>query len=405
MAGGDALAGRSATRADPKPKGGPSAPLNLNRRGLLIAGGGLLVAGGAAFALFTRDTSLSSSAHPLQIAWTKRMAQVSGEPFAGIALAGTDALVGAHRVGDDGDDHLLALRIGANGDIRQTFELPERGSRAHAVLPAADGGAYVAGESGSSSVLVRLDRDWKSLWVQKYGDGSISSLMPRAGGVVAGVEGVGTSGMAKLVFLSEKGVVEHSVAMADMQGDSVQGVVQLPGGDFAVLGMRVSEEGTYAWVARRPPQGEEAWRIRLTGLLRYTNGWGIVAANGKIYVTGRTKATEDDPAIGSSSCGSIPKAAGRNGRSRTRGQAPSSGRGFAVAGEGSAPRLYVAGWAGNPHASQWAQVGPDGICCGPRSIGRRPAWRPAPRDWRSLPTAPASASAWRRRTTRPCILL
>jgi hypothetical protein len=336
------------------------APLALNRRGVLIAGGGLLVAGGAAFALLTRDTSLSSSARPLRIAWSKRLAQVSGEPFAGVALAGADALVGAHRIGDDGDDRLLALRIGANGDIRQTFELPERGSRAHAILPAADGGAYVAGESGSISVLARLGRDWKPVWVQKYGEGSISSLMARAGGVVAGMEGSASSNAAKLLFLSDKGVLEQSVAMADLAGDSVQGVAQLPGGDFAVLGMRVSEEGTYAWVARRPSQGEEAWRIRLTGLLRFTNGWGIAAANGKIYVTGRTKPAEDESGYRLFVMRLDPESGRTEWSFQDKGQAPSSGRGFAVVGMGGAPRLYLAGWAGKPRASQWAQVGPDG---------------------------------------------
>jgi hypothetical protein len=332
----------------------------VNRRGLIIAGGGLLVAGGAAFVLLTRDTSLSSSARPLRIAWSKRIAPVSGEPFAGIALAGADALVGAHRVGEDGDDHLLALRIGANGDVRQTFEFPEPGSRAHAILPAADGGAYVAGESGSASLLVRLNRDWKTVWVQKYGEGSISSLMPRPGGVVAGMEGIQSSGTAKLMFLSEKGLLERSAAMADLQGDSVQSVAQLPGGDFAVLGMRVNEEGTYAWVARRPPQGEEAWRIRLTGLSRFTNGWGIVSANGKIYVTGRTKPAEAESGYRLFVMRLDPESGRTEWSFQDPGQAPSSGRGLAVAGEGSAPRLYVAGWAGDPHASQWAQVGPDG---------------------------------------------
>jgi hypothetical protein len=43
-----------------------------------------------------------------------------------------------------------------------------------------------------------------------------------------------------------------------------------------------------------------------------------------------------------------------------QGRAPSSGRAFAVVGEGSAPRLYIAGWVGSPHASRWAQVGPAG---------------------------------------------
>jgi serine/threonine protein kinase len=339
----------------------------ISRRALLIAGGGIVLAGGAAFALFNRDTSLSASARPLRVAWTRPFARLSTEPYAAVAVTANGAMVAAHRVGDDDNDYLLALNIDDAGTASATFVSPDPGSRGHAILPTADGGAWVGGESGSSkSTLVRLGKDWKPVWTRTYADGSITSIMPRQGGIVAGLEGPQNSGAAKLLYIADDGSLQSDLTLLDRQGDSVQNVAQLPDRGIAVLGLRIDERIVGGqtrrisglWVARLAENGEEKWRVSESGL-GYANGWDIAEANGDLYVTGRTNADGED-------------ASWRMLLMRISGQGkklwskwdypgvPSSGRGLAAVGSGGGTSLYLAGWAGNPHAPRWSQIGPDG---------------------------------------------
>ena len=226
MAGGDAVAGRSASRAHPKRSGGrrpaqPQSPRPPHRR--------RRAAGRRRRRLRALHPGYQPTARPARSRLrgpANRWSPASPSPaLSSPAPTPWSARTGSARTATTTFSRSASGPTATPADLRISGAL-----HACPCRPSGGGRWRLCGRrSGSSSVLVRLDRDWKSLWIQKYGDGSISPLMPRAGGVVAGVEGVGSSGMAQLVFLSEKGVVEHSVAMADMQGDSVQGVVPLPG--------------------------------------------------------------------------------------------------------------------------------------------------------------------------------
>ena len=343
----------------PQPTGAAAIPPGFSRRGLLIAGGGLVVAGAASFALLSRDTSLSGSQRPLRPAWTKRIALVApfGDPFAAVAVANGQALVAAQQFAD-GSEQLLALRIDGNGAATGRYLSTEAGSAGHAVLPAADGGAWVGGGSGSKSLLVRLDKDWKPVWSQNYGEGSITSILPRSNGVIAGMQGPLMSGTARLLFVRGDGTVERDSTLLDRQGDSIQGIAPLPDGDLAVLGGRNLEGQIELWVARVSNTGREVWRKPHNGL-GFANGWAIATVNDRIYVAGRTSPDGGDDSYRAM----IVRFDAKNGEiewSKPVDESPASGRALAVAGSGSGARLYMAGWAGKPKTARLSQIGPTG---------------------------------------------
>jgi hypothetical protein len=339
----------------------PRGPGSLSRRGLLLVGGGLVLAGGAGFALLRSGKPLSGSQAPLSLGKISRLTQFSEDPFAGLSLAGQQALVTAYRTGADGNDHLVAFRVDPSGAVAATFELPEPGSRGHAILPAPGGGAFVAGESGSTATLLRLDAAWRLAWSKPLGDGSVTTLLPQARGVVAGLEGAAGSGNAKLMFIDEQGNVGRSVAMTDHGGDTVQGIAPLEGGDFAVLGLRAGAEGSYAWVARRPPVGEiESWRKQLPDLGN-SNGWAIAVANRRVYVVGRNRPVGAEEQAYHMFMASLDAETGNVAWVRKyEMRKPASGRALAVTGSGSSSRLYFAGWSGNPPRLWLGQVDGDG---------------------------------------------
>lgn len=344
--------------AAPSAGDGP-APARFSRRGILIAGGGLLVAGAASVALFTRDTSLSGSQRPLKAAWTKRIAALApyGDPYAAAAIADDVAMVAAHQFADD-NEQLLALRLDESGAQTGKYVSPESGSRGHAVLPAADGGAWVGGVSGSKSLLVRLDREWKPIWSQSYGEGSITSILPREGGIIAAMEGAEMSGTAKLLFVRPDGSLERETTLLDRAGDSVQGIAPLPGGDLAVLGGRFVNGKSELWISRANEAGEDIWRKNHKGL-GFANGRDIAAVNDKIYVAGRTSPDGGDDSYKAL----IMRLDAANGEiewHRQMDESPASGHALEVVGTGGGARLYMTGWAGKQKKARLSQIGPTG---------------------------------------------
>jgi hypothetical protein len=346
----------------------------ISRRGLLIAGGGLVVAGAASIALFSRDTSLSGSQRPLQIGWTKRIALVApyGDPYAAVAVAGGSALIAAQMFAND-SEQLLALRIDSGGNTTGKHVAADPGSSGHAVLPAADGGAWVGGGSGTKALLIRLDKDWKPVWSRYYGEGSITSILPRDKGVIASMEGPESSGTAKLLFVREDGALERDATLLDRQGDSIQGVALLPGGNLAVLGQRLADDRSELWVTRTS-EGGDIWRKNHRGL-GFANGWDIAAVNDKIYVAGRTSPDGRDDSYQALIMRLDAKTGDVDWQQPIDGS-PASGRGLAVVGTGSGARLYMAGWVGKPRKARLSQIGPTGEL----------AW-----DWQ-LPSAGAAAT-------------
>jgi hypothetical protein len=333
-----------------------------NRRAIVIAGAGVLVAGGAAGLWLRRDTVVSGDAVPLKPGWRRELAPLYNEPYAAIAAIADGAVIAAHRVAG-GVEHMLALRIGDDGGDRGSFVLDRPSSRAHAILPLADGGALVGGEVDGQAAVVRLDREWRQRWIRSFQPGSISSLMAQGTGVIAGLEGPESSGSAKLLFLDENGAVTSDTTLLDRQGDSVQRIVRLADGAIVVLGQRletrtvggVQREIAGLWIAQVAATGEEQWRVNELGL-GIAQGWDVIEAGGDIFVAGRTSPDGAAHRL-------LLMRVDRQGRKLWRRWdypgAPASGRGFATVGTRS-PRLYLVGWAGDPRHARISQVGADG---------------------------------------------
>jgi serine/threonine protein kinase len=337
----------------------------IDRRALLIAGGGLVVAGAAATLMLGRDTSISGSVRPLAPKWEKTVATLFNEPFAAVAATAAGAVVAAHRLDGGGRENLLALRMDDSGRLLGEFALAVPGSRGHAILPADDGGAFVGGDAAGRATLVRLDKSWKQVWRRDYEPGSITSIMPQQGGLIAGLEGPESSGMAKLLFLDAEGAPINDMTLLDRTGDSVQRIIRLADGAIAALGLRfeerlvagVKKNATGLWVVRVGPDGREEWRVSETGL-GTAQGWDLVEAGGDIFVAGRTgpgDAAETWRLL-------LMRVGGKGEKLWSRWDypgLPASGRGLAAVGDGS-PRLYLAGWKGTPRVPRFSQVGPDG---------------------------------------------
>ncbi len=356
----------SLTDAPPAPIYVERAPgRGIDRRALLFVGAGIVCAGGAAAMLLGRDNSLSGSVRSLAPKWEKTVAKLFDEPYAAVAATAEGVIVAAHRLGDGGADNLLALKLDDSGRIVGEFVLSEPGSRGHAIVAAADGGAFVGGDSGGRATLVRLDRNWRQAWKREYGPGSISSIMPQKGRLVAGLEGPALSGTAKLLFLDGEGALGNDMTLLDRPGDSVQRVIQLADGAIAVLGLRVEERvvagakksAAALWVARVGADGAEQWRVPESGL-GFAQGWDVVEAGRDIYVAGRTSA---DNSVDSRRL-LLMRIGARGEKLWSRWDypgVPGSGRGLAAVGDGS-PRLYLAGYSGTPRVPRFSQVGADG---------------------------------------------
>lgn len=341
----------------------PTGGSAIDRRTLLIGGAGVLLAAGAGSFLLLRDTSINASPHPVEPVWTKPLGPLYSEPFAGIAMAGTDVLVAAHELAEDEFDHALVVRIDPDGNEVARFRLDRQGSRAHAVLPMPDGGVVFGGEIGPTAMAMRLDAKFRPLWTREFEAGSISSLMMREGGLIAGLEGPASSGQAKLLFLSADGTMTADVTLLDRRGDSVQRIAPLSDGAIAVLGMRIEErviggaatEVASLWLAKVAPSGEELWRVAESGL-GIANGWDVIEAGKNLYVTGRTREVAADSATRLLLMRVSASGTKEWSRWDYAGE-PASGRGLAFAAGGD---LYLASWAGAPLRARLSQIGPDG---------------------------------------------
>lgn len=335
----------------------------IDRRALLLGGAGVLLAAGAGGFLLLRDTSINSSARPLELQWTKQLGPLYAEPFADIAVAGNDVLVAGHELAPNGFDHALACRVDPEGNETGRFKLDEPDSRAHAVLPLADGGVIFGGGIGEQAMLTRLDKDFRPLWTRKYEAGSISSIMPGENGVIAGLEGPTSSGKAKLLFIADDGRMTADVTLLDRRGDSVQCIAPLSDGAIAVLGLRMEDrvvggsktEVASLWLAKVAPSGEELWRVAEGGL-GISQGWDVVEAGNNLYVAGRTRELAPD----SPTRLLLMRVSAEGTKDWARWDypgEPASGRGLGFSSDGD---LYVASWSGSPPRARLSQIGPGG---------------------------------------------
>lgn len=354
----------------------PIPPRRIDRRLFAIGGAGAVAAAVTGVGLWRslgRDP-VSSSAAALSIAWQRSLGPMTpgpngGDPdaFPQVIATKDGALIAAFQIAPDGSDRAAAFRVGADGKTILRWMSTEPGTRAHAILPLADGGAIVGGGARDGATLVaRINPDWQSTaWEKHFGVGNITSMVAtRDGGMIAGVEDK-SFGNARLISVAPDGSERPgNVVAIDPTADTVQRLVGLPGGGYAVLGLRVDDKaakvtgkiGNSLWVAILDDKLQEVARPRVPGL-GTSRGWDIVVAGTAIYVTGST-----DIGNGAASPPKLlmvcldTKGVVRWSRN-DYGPLTSSGRTLAIDPDG---HLYVGGRIGDPTLPRLAQIGPDG---------------------------------------------
>lgn len=236
-------------------------------------------------------------AKPLSTGPTMMPGGAEPDPYPQIVATATGAIMASMRP-DDGGGRGVALRLDDDGKVVDTYVSENSASRFHVIVPAPDGGAFVGGGIIDGKVIVaRLSPGWTKVWENAYGaDGSITGLALTAdGGVIGGVEGKGM-GAAELLKIGADGTQGHGNNVSiDPSADSVQRLVALPGGGYAVLGLRLDKAaaaatggtGVSLWVVIVDDRLEEVKRARMVGN-GAARGWDIAAIGDYIYVTGNT---------------------------------------------------------------------------------------------------------------------
>lgn len=335
----------------------------INRRAVLLGGAGLALAAGAGGFLVLRDTSIDSAALPLTTEWTKPVASLFGEPFAAIVASDGGILTAAHELGEDGNERALVARVDPASGALSRFVLDQPGSQAHALFAGKAGEIYFGGEIGDRAMLTRLDRNLQPVWTRTYESGSISSIMGSKDALIAGLEGLESSGKAKLLLIGQDGAQTADITLFDRPSDTVQQIIALTDGAIAVLGLRkedrivggVKAEVSSLWLAKVALSGEELWRVAESGA-GVAIGWDVIEAGGNLYVAGRTNVA-DKPDMTQLLTMRVSGDGTKDWSRWDYPASPASGRGLALSPGGA---LYVVGWAGQPNRARLSQLGPNG---------------------------------------------
>lgn len=348
-----------------RPAGPPPQPARrLERRHVLIGGavtGALVLTGGAA-AFLVAPRTIRGGAKPLKVAWKKTFGLMKADPLGQVVATESGALIAAHRLGADENYRMLALRVSDSGDALSEWMDDGPGGRAHAVLAAPDGGAFIGGTVADTAVLVRLGSDWKPQWRREVGVGAVKSIAARENGVVVGLEEP-TSAKAPLVALDANGSLVWKADVDKADGEGIERMIRLAKGGYAVLGSgtrgRDTAQGrqvdSYAWVGLLDDEGKLRNRPQTNGL-GMALGLSIVESNGTLYVAGRTSdgRPESPPKL-------LLWAIDATGVDRWQHwdypDTPTVGRALALSSDGV---LYLAGRSGAPSEMFLGQVGPNG---------------------------------------------
>jgi hypothetical protein len=350
----------------------PAPKPGLDRRALLLMGGGAVVLGGLGAVMAVTSLGkggpgkvLEEKQSPLKVAWTRDLGAIDGDPWAGAAIARDGVMIAARRLGADQSPRMLAVRLADDGRTLAEWQAVEAGSAAQAILAAPDGGAFVGGEVAGQARIVRLGPDWAPRWSRDYGAGEIRSLRASGEGVIACVGAGFEAGRAKLVFVGADGSPTNEVSLLDKQNDSVERVAATADGGLIVLGSRATQiEGrnaTQLWVAGLDTAYRELWRTQDFGL-GSARGWALGVAGDDIFVVGTSS---KGGAQDSSHLFTMRLAAKENGAklwSRVEEDvANGTGRALALTGKAERPTAYLAGTAGAPQAhARFGQLGNDG---------------------------------------------
>lgn len=339
-------------------------PTGTSRRGLLIGGAGVAVlaaAGGTAWFL-RRTDPLSGFQQPLAIGWRKELGTVGPDPFVQIAATANGAVLAAHAMGDDGLPRMRVLRLGEDGTIGAEWRDEAADGEATSILPTADGGAFVGGRVGEKAVLVRLGPNWRPRWRYEAEKGRVTAVLATPAGAIMGIEGVENSG-SQIVAVDAGGKLAWRIAIDKGRNETIQRMIALKSGGYAVLGWGVQARDTpqgvlnqnYAWTALLDGEGNSRNRPQTNGLGAAT-GWAIAEVGNTIFVAGRTSdGRPDSPSR--LLLWSIDATGATRWQRWDYPATPSSGRALAASEDGA---LYVGGWSGAPLHMRLAQIGPEG---------------------------------------------
>lgn len=354
----------------------PRPPFRIDRRMFAIGAAGTAAAAVTGIGLWRtlKRDPISSSTAPLSIAWQQSLGPMTtgpdgGDPdaFPQVVATKDGALIAAFEIAADGTDRATAIRASDDGKSIERWISNEVGTRAHAILPLADGGALVAGGARDGGTLVaRINPDWRgAAWEKHFGVGSITSMVATAdGGMIAGVEDK-SFGNARLISIAPDGTERPgNVVAIDPNADTVQRLIGLPGGGYAVLGLRVDDKalkatgktGNSLWVAILDDKLQEVARPRVPGL-GTSRGWDIGVAGKFIYVTGSTDVGNGTQSPAQLLMVCLDTKGVLQWSRNDYGTLTSSGRALAIDPDG---RLYVGGRIGDPNSPRLLQIGPDG---------------------------------------------
>lgn len=189
------------------------------------------------------------------------------------ALADGGAILLGNTRTSDGDMDAVLRRVNSSGGVvwKQQYgtdgdEFPWR------VVRAGDGYAFAGYAAGTNNPLVawlvRVGPSGEQQWVRTYDSGRITAvydlISTEAGFVLAGVTTDGQTvlegGDGWLASVRSNGSVRWMQRYGGTAGDSLQSVVEVPGG-FALAGFTTSygSGASSAWLVRTDEQGELRW--------------------------------------------------------------------------------------------------------------------------------------------------
>lgn len=337
-------------------------PKGLNRRMVLAgaSGAALLGVGSIGGWMLYNRSPLSSFAHPMNNAWDKNLGRIFAETYPRVqVLANGDALFASTLIDEAEQLRAQISRVNASGAVVGTWRDDTASGVARSILPTSDGGVLVGGgTSQGQATIVRLGADLREKWRKSVGDGVVTAVLANRDGFALGIEGPDLAG-AELAVVDPSGSQLRRTAIDIGKAETVQRMIALKDGSFAVLGWGVQQQddrnGNYAFLSILRSDGQRRNRTDINGL-GAANVWALEEADNVIYVAGSTS----DGRQGSPShllvCAFDSNAVAL----WQRWDYPVTPAGAYALAADPAGLLYVGGWQGSPQKLHLTQIGPKG---------------------------------------------
>ncbi len=337
----------------------------LTRRSLII-GGAVATAGiiGTGVWLYRQSSPLSNFARPLAITWQYELGAIFPDSYPQVRVSQDGgAIIAANILGPDAVPRMRAVRLNPNGQQSADWQDTAPDGMATAILQAADNGAFVGGSQAGQAMLVRLGSDWREQWRKDIGKGTVTAVLPTRDGIILGIEGPDFSG-AEIVAMDQTGKLAWRTGIDKGKAETIQRMIALEGGGYAVLGWGVESRDTpggklnesYTFVALLDAEGNSRNRPQTKGMGAAT-AWGITEADDVIYVVGKTSDGRKPDSATRMFIWAIDHSGATQWLRWDYPELPSGGRGIAAADGGL---LYVGGWSGEQQRMRFSQIGPGG---------------------------------------------